>query len=113
MIYPWQQDDWQRLQQYRERLPHAILFHGQEGSGKVHFAENFAQSVLCERPTIDALACGACEACGWFSQYSHPDYRRVRPEVLDAEDAESSAETDEEPAGKKTASSRNPSKEIR
>ncbi len=113
MIYPWQQDDWQRLQQYRERLPHAILFHGQEGSGKVHFAENFAQSVLCERPTIDALACGACEACGWFSQYSHPDYRRVRPEVLDAEDAESSAETDEEPAGKKNASSRNPSKEIR
>lgn len=113
MIYPWQQDDWQRLQQYRERLPHAILFHGQEGSGKVHFAENFAQSVLCERPTIDALACGACEACGWFSQYSHPDYRRVRPEVLYAEDAESSAETDEEPAGKKTASSRNPSKEIR
>ena len=45
MIYPWQQDDWQRLQQYRERLPHAILFHGQEGSGKVHFAENFAQSL--------------------------------------------------------------------
>jgi DNA polymerase-3 subunit delta' len=113
MIYPWQQDDWQRLQQFRERLPHAILFHGQEGSGKVHFAENFAQSVLCERPTIDALACGVCEACGWFSQYSHPDYRRVRPEVLDAEDAESSAETDEEPVGKKTASARNPSKEIR
>ena len=42
MIYPWQQDDWQRLQQFRTRLPHAILLHGQEGSGKVDFAENFA-----------------------------------------------------------------------
>lgn len=113
MIYPWQQEDWQRLQQLRTRLPHAILFHGQEGSGKVNFAENFAQSMLCERPTIDALACGECEACGWFNQYSHPDYRRVRPEVLDAEEAESAAESEEEPAAKKGASARNPSKEIR
>ena len=94
MIYPWQQEDWQRLQQFRTRLPHAMLLHGQEGSGKVDFAENFAKSLLCERPTMEAFACGECEACGWFSQYSHPDYRRVRPEILDAEDAESSAESD-------------------
>jgi DNA polymerase III subunit delta' len=113
MIYPWQQDDWQRLQQFRTRLPHAILLHGQEGSGKVGFAENFAKSILCERPTMEAFACGECEACGWFSQYSHPDYRRVRPEILDAEDAESSVESEEESGTKKTATTRNPSKEIR
>ena len=45
-IYPWQHEDWDRLQRLRDRLPHAILFHGAQGIGKVGFAEQFAQSVL-------------------------------------------------------------------
>ena len=113
-IYPWQQQDWQQLQQLRARLPHAILFHGAEGTGKTAFAERFAHSLLCDRPLPDGHACGACEACGWFSQYSHPDYRRVRPEVLEQDGADEGTAEGDEPAAKKSGSStRAPSKEIR
>lgn len=110
-LYPWQESAWQQLQQLRERLPHAILFHGPEGIGKTVFAEAFAQSLLCETPAADGHACGNCGACGWFLQYSHPDYRRVRPEILEEEGAES----DDGDAGesKKAKSSKAPSKEIK
>jgi DNA polymerase-3 subunit delta' len=112
LILPWQQEAWRQLQQLGARLPHAILLHGAEGTGKTAFAERFAQSLLCEKPAADGHPCGACGSCGWFVQYGHPDYRRVRPEVLDEEgDAES-----EEPAetgAKKGAKSKLPSKEIK
>ncbi len=107
-IYPWQQHDWQRLQQLRERLPHAILFHGVQGIGKVAFAERFAASLLCEQPLADGHACGVCDSCGWFSQYAHPDYRRVRPDALET-DATDDAESDDGGAKK----SKSPSKDIR
>ncbi|MFJ7566339.1 DNA polymerase III subunit delta' [Herminiimonas sp. NPDC097707] len=111
-LYPWQHTSWQQWQKLRERLPHAILFHGPEGIGKTVFAEACAQSLLCETPATDGHACGTCAACGWFQQYSHPDYRRVRPEILD--DGES-AEGEEAEAGdaKKSKSAKAPSKEIK
>lgn len=111
-IYPWQEHDWQQLQQLRTRLPHAILFHGAEGTGKIAFAEQFAQSLLCEAPDNAGHACGSCDACGWFTQYSHPDYRRVRPEVLEQGDNDETGEG-EETSTKKSASSKTPSKDIR
>ena len=45
-IYPWQSSAWQQLQLLRERLPHAILFHGEAGTGKADFIECFAQALL-------------------------------------------------------------------
>ena len=111
-IYPWQEHDWRQLQQLRARLPHAILFHGAEGTGKIAFAEQFAQSLLCDTPDSAGHACGSCDACGWVTQYSHPDYRRVRPEVLEQGDAEEAGEG-EEASTKKSASSKTPSKDIR
>ena len=111
-IYPWQHDDWDRLQRLRDRLPHAILLHGAQGIGKVAFAEQFAQSVLCESPVNDGFACGTCASCGWFLQYGHPDYRRVRPEILELDSIEDDSES-EEGGGKKSAGSKTPSKEIR
>ncbi|HTH44793.1 MAG TPA: DNA polymerase III subunit delta' [Oxalicibacterium sp.] len=109
--YPWQDAAWRQLQQMRARLPHAILFHGPEGIGKAAFAEAFAQSLLCETPQTDGHACGQCQACGWFTQYSHPDYRRVRPEVLD--DGEADADEGEAAESKKAKSTKAPSKEIK
>jgi len=109
--YPWQGEAWQQLQQMRTRLPHAILFHGPEGIGKSAFAEAFAQSLLCEMPQADGHACGQCQACGWFAQYSHPDYRRVRPEVLEGDEAE--AEEGDAGETKKAKSTKAPSKEIK
>ncbi|HEY4317231.1 MAG TPA: DNA polymerase III subunit delta' [Herbaspirillum sp.] len=111
-LYPWQHDSWRQLQQLRARLPHAILLYGAEGIGKTRFAEAFAQSLLCEAPLPDGHACGACDACGWFLQQNHPDFRRVRPEMLEDDPGEGSEGAEGE--GKKTAkAARAPSKEIK
>jgi DNA polymerase-3 subunit delta' len=56
-----------------------------------------------------AHACGVCASCNWFSQSNHPDYRRVRPEVLEDEPGE-----DDSGEEKKTAkASKAPSKDIK
>jgi DNA polymerase-3 subunit delta' len=109
MIYPWQQAAWRQLQAMRERLPHAILFHGPAGIGKAGFIEAFAQSLLCENVQPDGQACGSCASCGWFVQHNHPDYRRVRPEALEDEPAEEEGADGE----KKSKSAKAPSKEIK
>jgi DNA polymerase-3 subunit delta' len=111
-IYPWQEASWQQLQLLRQRMPHAILFHGAAGIGKSDFIERFAQGLLCEAVLPDGHACGQCSSCGWFSQQNHPDYRRVRPEALEDEPAAEGEEGEGE--SKKTAkSSKAPSKEIK
>jgi DNA polymerase-3 subunit delta' len=112
-IYPWQQSAWQQLQQLRQRLPHAILFHGAAGIGKADFIECFAQSLLCENVKADGFACGACASCGWFSQQNHPDYRRVRPEALEDEPPSDGEESVDADTGKKAKSTKAPSKEIK
>jgi len=109
-LYPWQQAAWTQIQQLHGRWPHAILLHGQEGIGKTVFAEWLAQSLLCESPQPDRQPCGVCLSCGWFSQYSHPDYRRLRPEILEAGAPDSDSE--EAPAKSAAKSAKAPSKEI-
>ncbi len=101
--YPWQEKLWNRLGDMHGRLPHALLFHGRPGIGKLHLAEVLAQSLLCENRSGHRLACGACPACGWFSAGNHPDYRLVQPEILSPVDEDAEAgETGEE--GKKKPS---------
>ena len=112
-IYPWQADAWQQLQLLRERLPHAILFYGEAGTGKADFIEAFAKSLLCENIKPDGFACGACVSCGWFSQHNHPDYRRVRPEALEDEPPAEGEEGADADSGKKSKSTKAPSKEIK
>ncbi|MDR5738399.1 MULTISPECIES: DNA polymerase III subunit delta' [unclassified Caballeronia] len=111
MIYPWQSDDWQRIQQLRAHWPHALLLHGEAGIGKLHLAQHLAQGLLCETPAANGEPCGACPACLWFSQGNHPDYRAVLPEALAGlagDDA--SADKSDDGDSKK---SRAPSKEIK
>lgn len=98
---PWQQSLWQQLNQDRSKLPHALLFSGRKGIGKLAFARALAQGLLCEAPQPDGQACGRCQACGWFLQGNHPDFRLVEPEIL------SESEPDPKAKGKK------PSKEIK
>ena len=88
MIYPWQKDTWNRLAPMRDRLPHALLLHGRQGIGKRDFAVAWSQSLLCEQPQMDGLACGACVSCNWFLQHNHPDYRLLTPEQDTAADEE-------------------------
>lgn len=84
-LYPWQSDDWTRLQSLRERASQGLLFQGQKGIGKLDLALNFARSLLCQHPLANGFACGECPSCHWFSQDSHPDFRCLQPECLTEE----------------------------
>ena len=98
-IYPWQQNDWARLQDLHKRPPNGLLFKGTKGIGKLDLAIKFGQSLLCQSPDESAFACGQCPSCHWFGQGSHPDYRLLQPEALSLE-------------GEETESGKKPSKQI-
>jgi DNA polymerase-3 subunit delta' len=81
-IFQWLAEPWQELAGRRSALPHALLIHGRSGLGKTALARTFAQSLLCEAPRSDGLPCSLCQACHWFEQGNHPDFRLVEPEAL-------------------------------
>lgn len=47
----------------RNQVHHAYRFEGPDGVGKERAALALAQSLVCDAPGEDALACGACSAC--------------------------------------------------
>jgi DNA polymerase-3 subunit delta' len=98
-IYPWQKNDWARLQELRKGPAHGLLFKGSKGIGKLDLAINFAQSLLCQDPDKANFACGKCSSCHWFEQGTHPDFRLLQPEILGLD-------------GEETESGKKPSKQI-
>lgn len=80
---PWQEEQWQRLQQARRqgRLPHALLFSGPRGVGKELFALALAQSMLCHDSDAEGRPCGVCRHCHLLHSGSHPDFQWVRPDA--------------------------------
>ena len=60
------------------RLPHAMLFHGPDGVGKLRVARAMAAELLCEG--ADARPCGTCRQCRALLQDAHPDYYEIHPE---------------------------------
>ncbi|MES1982500.1 MAG: DNA polymerase III subunit delta' [Pseudomonadota bacterium] len=83
-IYPWQEKLWQSWTSLRTRLPHALLLRGPQGIGKLDFALNIAQSLLCAQPLPNGFACDQCPSCHWFKQKTHPDFRLIQPDALAA-----------------------------
>lgn len=65
------------------RLSHALLFLGKEGSGSLPLAIAFAQYLVCEKTQEQALQepCGECAACVKASQLIHPDIHFSYPTV--------------------------------
>jgi len=86
VIHPWNQTRYTRLMADLGRLPHALLLHGPAGIGKLDLALAIAQGLLCESPGPDQQACGVCDACNWFQQGNHPDFRLLQPPTDDEED---------------------------
>lgn len=64
----------------RGTVPHALLFRGQEGTGKMQTALAFARYLLCNHPT-EGDACGHCPSCVKMNKLIHPDLHFVFPLV--------------------------------
>ncbi|MBS4096510.1 MAG: DNA polymerase III subunit delta' [Sulfuricella sp.] len=101
MILPWHETLWNDIAGRREKLPHALLLHGQRGTGKAAFAKLLANALLCESPSFEGKACGKCLACGWMNSGTHPDFHLVQPETDDAEAATAEPAGDEKEKEKK------------
>jgi DNA polymerase III subunit delta' len=86
-LLPWHRQPLDELLARRASLPHAMLIHGKQGIGKVEFAHAIAQSLLCESPE-HGVACGTCNACGWYRDGNHPDFRELVPENLSDDDSD-------------------------
>jgi DNA polymerase-3 subunit delta' len=95
-VYPWQQQQWRDVLQ-RRALPHALLFRGREGTGKLDFVRKLAQSLACSSP-VDEAACGECQSCRWFAAGAHPDYRELIPEALQPANAEGARAGERKPS---------------
>jgi DNA polymerase-3 subunit delta' len=80
-LYPWQHEHWQQLMLawQQNRLHHALLLCGRAGMGKLHFAEQFAASLLCEHPSAEGFACEHCKPCHLRKAGNHPDLLHVQP----------------------------------
>ena len=63
-----------------ERIPHALLFLGPEGCGKLTLALALARYLLCERPSAGDC-CNECSACLKTGKWIHPDLHFSIPTV--------------------------------
>ncbi len=71
-----------------ERLPHAQMFCGPEGSGKLQLAFAHAQFLLCQNPQ-DSDSCNSCSSCKLTSVFSHPDLHVAFPISISKETPDS------------------------
>ncbi|MAA76088.1 MAG: DNA polymerase III subunit delta' [Salinisphaeraceae bacterium] len=78
----WQAQAWQTLRTglLRGRLSHALLISGAPGVGKGSFADAATAALLCETPSGEGEACGACRSCVQLGARSHPDLAVLAPE---------------------------------
>lgn len=67
-----------RLSVQENRVPHAQLFLGPEGNGKLPLALAYAQYILCPNRT-STDSCGVCPSCQKISKLTHPDLHFVMP----------------------------------
>lgn len=64
-----------------QKLPHALLFSGSEGIGKLMVAKTLAKSLLCQQQTETAISCNTCESCKLFDEVNHPDFYYLEPDM--------------------------------
>lgn len=87
---PWQHAVWSRLTEsiQQDRLPHALMFSGQAGLGKLLVAKRFAHLLLCDQreallntqlsaTTEPVKPCGECKGCRLTSAGNHIDLLHV------------------------------------
>lgn len=63
------------------RLPHAMLFCGPQGAGKMALAISFASYLLCQNHDGNSDSCGTCRQCLMTSVFEHPDLHFTYPTI--------------------------------
>jgi DNA polymerase-3 subunit delta' len=61
------------------RIGQGLIFAGQRGVGKHHFALALAQAINCEFP-VDGDACGICATCKKFAAREFTDVKTIAPD---------------------------------
>lgn len=82
-----------------QRVSHAYLFYGNEGTGKDAAAVEFARLINCKNPVNGDEACGKCDNCKKISEFKSEYFHFVC-----ALPAGKSEQTDSDPIAKLTAS---------
>ena len=77
-------------------VPHALLFCGPEGVGKLQTAIAFARYLLCSGKGSGADSCGTCPACVKMDKLVHPDLHFVFPVINKNKSSERSTVSDDE-----------------
>lgn len=77
----WQASVYNQLLQtwQKNKLVHAYLFHGQQGTGKKETALWFAQTVFCQTP-VESGACLTCSHCERIAKGEFPSVEIVSPD---------------------------------
>ena len=63
-----------------DRVPHALMFCGPSGSGKMALALAFASYLLCQH-RHDGDSCGSCPQCAMVRKWAHPDLHFTFPVI--------------------------------
>ncbi len=63
------------------KVPHAMLFQGPVGDGKMALAMAFASSLLCKNHAPGEEACGQCPQCAMLAKWEHPDLHFTFPTI--------------------------------
>ena len=77
-------------------VPHALLFCGPEGVGKLQTAIAFSRYLLCRDKGTAAASCGTCPACFKMDKLVHPDLHFVFPVINKSKNAGRSTVSDDE-----------------
>ena len=77
-------------------VPHALLFCGPEGTGKLQTAIAFARYLLCRDKGNGTDSCGKCPACVKMDKLVHPDLHFVFPVINKSKSSERSTVSDDE-----------------
>ncbi len=77
-------------------VPHALLFCGPEGVGKLQTAIAFSRYLLCRDKGSAADSCGTCPACVKMDKLVHPDLHFVFPVINKSKSTGRSTVSDDE-----------------
>jgi len=63
------------------KIPHALLFYGQEQLGKKTLAIEFVKRLNCQEKDVSKRPCRVCRSCQSIQKGVHPDFNLIKPEI--------------------------------